>query len=1184
MATSSFDNTIKPAPMAWVCNWIWERRAILFSIDILSAIWAALLVLDVTTTSNLLGLHILAGIQASWPLFLALFIALVLFTIICGLVVRTDLPLSPPPLQLLYLNKLIHDRQMSTLTGIPAGLIVERVHLTDIFIPLQFRPNRPYADYPLSNRELERYQQELKSGIFSHDLQRVVLEAEKHWYTAKPTDRIGIADVWKLLTNSDAVVIQGYPGTGKSTLMERLTLYMALRLSGQPDTDMPGQKSLTPLLLPILLRLGEYARALQHTTNLTLDDYIMQTLAKMGIPDLPAFMQKKLVEGSCLVILDGLDEVSDLVIRKKVQEAIKICIHDHRGEQATSNSTTQQNRFLITSRVAGYDQAAFPDYPHVTITELSAEQIQDFLPRWYRAHLCYDHHISVQEGLHNKDIEREVTQRVQVIQKALNENRAVKELAENPLLLTLLVVMQRNSVVLPEQRVELYDVVTRTLLENRNIAKGIEPVPSHTALRRLGPLAFQMQEENNSFAREHDVMDTLVRAIRDEGGSEEAIRQEAIDFLRRIRERGGLFVQRSGDYFGFMHRTFQEYFAARYILNNINVEEAHWIDELVTRASRLDALWREPFLLAVAYQSNRNEVIANKILSAFLARTPAHPLSQHVTHLLLAANAVTEAKSSTLAPTLEKQIAKQLFAAYERAQREQDFEQCQKIEPVIQRWLLSLPKEGYRLPLLEIISQAVSASQRIAYQRATLTLLAMIADRLQACPSEVFETLIPPLLALTGLPAVKAYHPTSDISPADDADIADLALTVLSFLGKPGPAGLLLTSVKQHFRDQPDHLRILARCSLEAGTLITPIPPPMANANYHSYETAIERWFKLRDRAKQQAKEQDVDECVSIHQALLDCAEEVIYPTSIHLLAMLQNTAKYPDHPWSSIWQNYLQEQLTTGNTISYQELALLWSMLFPDLLQPVVNIILRHFTTIGSQREQYAQRFLSSLSRDWRYWRDWRDWQDWQDLRDWRDWRDWRYWRYLLDLRYLRYLRDWRDWRDWQDLRDWRDWRDLRYLRYLLDLRVLRDLLFTQNIAEHALSLLSSPKAEQRSTGLLILMGYLLHLQDAEKIDNTIAFIEQVSDAALRALKDSDTLVRDSALDLLEILPARTVEEIILVRKIVERIPDQSARETCARSLWYANPVNDQARQELEKGRGSTVLEVREAIERRKK
>ncbi len=1033
MAGSSSDDTIKVwPPIVWVCRWIWKRRAILFGIDILSAIWAGLPLIDITAVDHLAVVHtFVTWILPHWLFFAVLFGLLLSLTIICGLIVRLDVPLSLRQLQVRYLNNVIHETQMSTLKGIPAGIIAESVRLSDIFIPLQFRPNRSYVDYPLSSRELERYREELKSGTFSYELQRVLFEAEKNWYTIKTADRIGIAEMWKLLTSSDAVVIQGYPGTGKSTMMERLALYMALRLSNCQDTDMPEQQALTPMLLPILLRLGEYARALQQATNLTLYDYLLQVLAEMEQMGLPAFMQKELARGSCLIILDGLDEVSDLVIRQKVQESIKILIRDHRGEQVLDNSTRQQNRFLITSRVAGYDQAAFPDFPHITIAELSDKQIQDFLPRWCRANLCRTHHISVQEGMLDTGIEREVAQRTQVLQAALNENQAVKELAENPLLLTLLVVMQQNSIVLPKQRVELYDVVTRTLLDNRNIAKDIEPIPPITALKRLGPLAFQMQEENNSFSRERDVMDALVQVIKDEEGSDEAIRREATSFLKRIRERGGLFVQRSGDYFGFMHRTVQEYFAARYILNNIKVDESRWIDELVTRASRLDALWREPFLLAVAYQSSENEVIANKILSSFLAHTPTDPLPQHVAHLLLAANAVIQAKPGTLDTTLEKQVAEQLLAAYERAQSEQAFEQCRAIEPVMQRWLLSLPKEGYRLPLLKTISQAISAPQHVAYQQATLTLLAMIANRLQSCPSMLFEALIPPLLVLTGLPAVEPYHTASNLAPAADVDVADLALTILSFLGKPGPAGLSLPSVKRHFQDHPIHLRILARCSLETGTLITPFSIPMTETNYQSYETAIERWIRLRDRSKQQVREQSIDECLSIHQTILDCAEETIYPTHMHLLAMLQRTTAHPDLSWSQTWQSYLLEQLNTGPAISYQEMVLLWTMLFPAQLQPLADTLLKHYMTTSDPRQQYAQRFLISLSPDL---------TGLIDLRDLRDLRYLRHLRYLIDLRYLTDIKDLRKLRILRDLTNLTDLREIVYLRYLVDTRYLSD------------------------------------------------------------------------------------------------------------------------------------------------
>ncbi len=205
---------------------------------------------------------------------------------------------------------------------------------------------------------------------------------------------------------------------------------------------------------------------------------------------------------------------------------------------------------------------------------------------------------------------------------------------------------------------------------------------------------------------------------------------------------------------------------------------------LVSRASRLDDQWREPFLLAVAYQSNENEKIASDIMRALLALPNNANYNNQEHNLLLAAECLIEAKPLSIEPSLETHIAQQLLQTYQVAQQEQRFRICDGIESVMRRWLLSLPREAFRPPSLLVLNEAITNASNIALQRATLTLLSMIAQQLDSCPDLVFNTLIPPLLALTGLPAIGAFQPSAHVSLASDFDIADLALTCPFLHGK----------------------------------------------------------------------------------------------------------------------------------------------------------------------------------------------------------------------------------------------------------------------------------------------------------------------------------------------------------------------------------------------------------------
>lgn len=299
--------------------------------------------------------------------------------------------------------------------------------------------------------------------------------------------------------------------------------------------------------------------------------------------------------------------------------------------------------------------------------------------------------------------------------------------------------------------VELYTVVTKTLLENRNLAKDLKPIPETQAIQRLGPIAFKMQETENSFARQKEVKAALYEIIKQEGGTPEEIEREVDSFQSRIRERGGLFVIRTGDYFGFFHRTFQEYFAARHILNLIKHDTNSWIKELVKRARNSGDLWREPFLLAVAYQSGEDETIARRIVQSLLDTPQNTSFAERAHDVLLAAECLIEAKPLTIGTVLEKQIMQRLLQIYEEAQRTRKFDICQNIERGALRWLSNLPDESYRPAPLLVMNEAIMDTQHVKRQYASLTFLSMIAQQLTDSPPVVFDMLVPPLLALAGL-------------------------------------------------------------------------------------------------------------------------------------------------------------------------------------------------------------------------------------------------------------------------------------------------------------------------------------------------------------------------------------------------------------------------------------------------
>ncbi|WAN70036.1 hypothetical protein BJP36_14840 [Moorena producens JHB] len=313
-------------------------------------------------------------------------------------------------------------------------------------------------------------------------------------------------------------------------------------------------------------------------------------------------LHHKLDNGKCLVLLDGLDEVFNQDIRQQIVNQIEEFVNEF-----------PKNKFVITSRIAGYREVKLSQrFSHFTITEMEPEQVERFLDRW-----CIAVEKAQRPDASQYYWQQEAEHQSGELKSAIAASEGVKRMTGNPLLLTILALIHRNGSRLPNQRVKLYELAVQTLTEDWQLSKklpGVETVvlKESQVMALLAPLAYWMHEHKPSgLVSEAEVREKLAQIhgeLNDEDPDSQSVQWQINDFLLRVRETTGLFVERAPGSYGFMHLTFEEYFAARYIADN-DVSEI--LD--IINSHRYEARWDEPILLALGYLSGNPKRI-NKLV------------------------------------------------------------------------------------------------------------------------------------------------------------------------------------------------------------------------------------------------------------------------------------------------------------------------------------------------------------------------------------------------------------------------------------------------------------------------------------------------------------------------------------------------------------------------------------------
>ncbi len=411
------------------------------------------------------------------------------------------------------------------------------------------------------------------------------------------------------------LVIKGDPGSGKSTFLKFLAVRLAqgwldpagdwqshlrwpvyprrsdreLLRSGEADQPL-GHLAWPAPLLPVFITLRDFAAGpfFKPGDPLAVWNFFEAYLAEQKLAEVAPALLELARRGQAILLFDGIDEVP-LDRRPAVWQALA----------ALRDGCLADCRWLATCRVLSFDeQEAAPAAPAavVELDRLSESQIAAFVELWYTV------------------LQREAE--IEPAQAPFRANRLRRaatgklfELARNPLLLTIMALVDRSQATLPEERVQLYLACVETLLFRWQRHKEVsdDELPRELAALRLKPdtvktllaeIAWEAHAEKtgpDSAAPSDQAADIAYGRAEFLAQKYLGTAEKAKHFLDYTERRAHLLVGRGGLTelrYTFPHRQLQEYLAARHLLS-----QPDWADtwgQLLEKGE----YWSRVFLLA----------------------------------------------------------------------------------------------------------------------------------------------------------------------------------------------------------------------------------------------------------------------------------------------------------------------------------------------------------------------------------------------------------------------------------------------------------------------------------------------------------------------------------------------------------------------------------------------------------
>nr|WP_237450343.1 NACHT domain-containing protein [Nocardiopsis alba] len=424
---------------------------------------------------------------------------------------------------------------------------------------------------------------------------------EEDPFDHEPLFPTGDLRVEQVLARHRRTFLRGPAGSGKTTLLR----WVGVR-AGQGD--FPDPMSSWNGLVPFLVPLREYVGAPLPEPA----DLVRHTGRHLADQAPEGWATEVLSRGLGVVLVDGVDELPGGE-REAARRWLQGLIADF-----------PDCRYVVTTRPGAASETWLETdgFVNAELQPLTDEDVRSFVHHWHEA----------VRGEVAEEAERALLARyeTELTRKVLGRGH-LRSIASTPLLCALSCALHRDRhTSLPRDRMEVYEAALTMLLKERDHQRG---VPGVDLSRRelvllLQELARWLIVNGSSDAPIATARRQIARAL----ASMHHIAEEPEEVFGHLLVRSGLLQSPAVDRVSFLHRTFEEYLAAKAFVEEdslpLLVRHAHddqWHEVLVMAAGHASPAQREELVAGLLERADRVKSHRDRLLLAAFACLETSP-------------------------------------------------------------------------------------------------------------------------------------------------------------------------------------------------------------------------------------------------------------------------------------------------------------------------------------------------------------------------------------------------------------------------------------------------------------------------------------------------------------------------------------------------------------------------------